>query len=528
MLFKFFNNFGLRRLIILLAIMSALVTLANSFYASYRVQRQLLVDNTLEANRVYATKLASLTAIFFKSSLQQLTYSASRVSSQMDDSESLSKEVDRIQLQTNSFNSVAIVDTQGVIKAITPDTSQLIEKKVSTHGSLEALQKKQPLISQPYISSANNFIVLISAPIFTRDGRYKGFIAGSIYLKMPNILSALLDEHYYRDGSYIYVTGQDGQILYHKDANRIGKMGLNPLKLNINQSHGENNGSGQTVNLMGKKMLAGYAFDPTSQWTIIALRPTAATLKPLDSLMLNVLRYTLPLAVLTILCVWVLAWLIAKPLWLLARSANKMDALNVSDDIRKIHSWYFEATQLKQAMLLGIDLLQRKIGRLRTEAHSDPMTGLLNRRGLENVLRYWLLGQKNFSIISLDIDYFKRINDTHGHDVGDEVINALAQLIRAASREADILCRNGGEEFLILLPETPLEVAINIAERLRQRVQETSIPIVGNITISLGVAQWSPKVNATTIEQAFKKADQALYEAKQGGRNRVVAAPDKA
>ncbi|RBP64837.1 diguanylate cyclase (GGDEF)-like protein [Brenneria salicis ATCC 15712 = DSM 30166] len=274
-------------------------------------------------------------------------------------------------------------------------------------------------------------------------------------------------------------------------------------------------------------MLAGYAFEPTSQWTIIALRPTAATLKPLDSLMLNVLRYTLPLAVLTILCVWILAWLIAQPLWLLARSANKMDALNVSDDIRKIHSWYFEATQLKQAMLLGIDLLQRKIGRLRTEAHSDPMTGLLNRRGLENVLRYWLLGQKNFSIISLDIDYFKRINDTHGHDVGDEAINALAQLIRATSRDTDILCRNGGEEFLILLPETPLEVAINIAERLRQRVQETTIPIVGNITISLGVAQWSPKINATTIEQAFKEADQALYEAKQGGRNRVVATSDK-
>ncbi|RBP64838.1 hypothetical protein DES54_10663 [Brenneria salicis ATCC 15712 = DSM 30166] len=67
--------------------------------------------------------------------------------------------------------------------------------------------------------------MLISVPIFTRDGRYKGFIAGSIYLKKPNILSALLDEHYYRDGSYIYVTDQDGQILYHKDTNRIGKMG---------------------------------------------------------------------------------------------------------------------------------------------------------------------------------------------------------------------------------------------------------------------------------------------------------------
>lgn len=138
--------------------MSALVTLANSFYASYRVQRQLLVDNTLEANQVYATKLASMTAIFFKSSLQQLTYSANRVSSQMDDSISLSNEVDRIRLQTNNFDSVAIVDEQGVVQAVTPDTFQLMGKKLSTPGTMEALQKNSRLsvsllFPQPIISS---------------------------------------------------------------------------------------------------------------------------------------------------------------------------------------------------------------------------------------------------------------------------------------------------------------------------------------------------------------------------------------
>ncbi|MCL6413993.1 GGDEF domain-containing protein, partial [Pantoea agglomerans] len=168
--------------------------------------------------------------------------------------------------------------------------------------------------------------------------------------------------------------------------------------------------------------------------------------------------------------------LIAQPLWLLARSANKMDATDVSDDIRNIHSWYFEASQLKQAMLLGIDLLQRKIGKLRSEAHSDPMTELLNRRGLDSVLRYWQMGQKSFAVIALDIDRFKRINDTYGHDVGDNVIRYLSQLIRTSSRDADILCRSGGEEFLILLPETSLDVALNIAERLRQRMQESTIP----------------------------------------------------
>ncbi|KHT42103.1 sensor domain-containing diguanylate cyclase [Pectobacterium brasiliense] len=521
MFFKLFKHFGLRRLILLLAVASALVTLANSFYASYRVQRELLIDNTLEANRVYATKLAAMTHSFFKEAQQQLAYSANIVATQMDDKVSLLKEADRLRLQTSNFNSVVIADEKGIVRATSPDTFQLIGRSLTTDGALEALREKQPLISQPYVSAANNFIVLISAPIFTRDGRYKGFIGGSIYLKQPSVLNTLLDKHYYRDGSYIYVTDKNKKMLYHRDMERIGKTETNNLKID---AYHENNGSQHMVNYLGETMLAGYAVEATSQWQIVALRPTDITLKPLDSLMLNVLRHTLPLALLTIFCVWLLARLIAQPLWLLARSANKMDALDVSDDIRNIHSWYFEASQLKQAMLLGIDLLQRKIGKLRSEAHSDPMTELLNRRGLDSVLRYWQMGQKSFAVIALDIDRFKRINDTHGHDVGDNVIRYLSQLIRTSSRDADILCRSGGEEFLILLPETSLDVALSIAERLRQRVQESTIPVVGNITISLGVALWEPGVSNMPIDRTFKQADEALYQAKQEGRNRVVSA----
>lgn len=521
MFFKLFKHFGLRRLILLLAVASALVTLANSFYASYRVQRELLIDNTLEANRVYATKLAAMTHSFFKEAQQQLAYSANIVATQMDDKVSLLKEADRLRLQTSNFNSVVIADEKGIVRATSPDTFQLIGRSLTTDGALEALREKQPLISQPYVSAANNFIVLISAPIFTRDGRYKGFIGGSIYLKQPSVLNTLLDKHYYRDGSYIYVTDKNKKMLYHRDMERIGKTETNNLKID---AYHENNGSQHMVNYLGETMLAGYAVEATSQWQIVALRPTDITLKPLDSLMLNVLRHTLPLALLTIFCVWLLARLIAQPLWLLARSANKMDALDVSDDIRNIHSWYFEASQLKQAMLLGIDLLQRKIGKLRSEAHSDPMTELLNRRGLDSVLRYWQMGQKSFAVIALDIDRFKRINDTHGHDVGDNVIRYLSQLIRTSSRDADILCRSGGEEFLILLPETSLDVALSIAERLRQRVQESTIPVVGNITISLGVALWEPGVSNMPIDRTFKLADEALYQAKQEGRNRVVSA----
>ncbi|WCG82555.1 sensor domain-containing diguanylate cyclase [Pectobacterium sp. A5351] len=519
--FKRFNHFGLRRLILLLAVASALVTLANSFYATYRVQRELLIDNTLEANRVYATKLAAMTDSFFKESLQQLAYSASIISTRMDDSKSLREEADRLRLQTTNFNSVVIADINGTVLATSPDTFQLMGKKLTSPGAQEALSEKQPLISQPFMSAANNFIVMISVPIFTRDGRYKGFVGGSIYLKKTSILNTLLDQHYYRDGSYISVSDENKKVLYHQDIKRVGEIANNTMTVSNKEA---TSGSEQIVNRESKPMLAGFATVPTSKWEIVVLRPTSVTLKPLDMLMLNVLINTLPLAILTLLLVWLFARLIAQPLWLLARSANKMDAMDVSDDIRNIHSWYFEASQLKQAMLLGIDLLQRKIGKLRSEAHSDPMTELLNRRGLESVLRYWQIGQKSFAVIALDIDRFKRINDTYGHDVGDNVIRYIAELIRTSSRDTDILCRSGGEEFLILLPETHLDVSLSIAERLRQRVEESTIPVVGNITISLGVALWEPGVNNMSIERTFKLADEALYQAKQEGRNRVVSA----
>lgn len=146
------------------------------------------------------------------------------------------------------------------------------------------------------------------------------------------------------------------------------------------------------------------------------------------------------------------------------------------------------------------------------------MTGLYNRRGLATTLEpIAQLGQP-FSVIALDIDHFKLINDSYGHDVGDEVIKQLAMQIRDSSRDTDILCRSGGEEFLMLLPGTTLDVATQVANRLRHNVEVMVMPNVHPITISLGVAFWRGE---GMPEDALKLADEALYRAKQQGRNRV-------
>ncbi|AHM71815.2 sensor domain-containing diguanylate cyclase [Yersinia hibernica] len=506
----------LGRLILILAVMSAFVTLANSFYASYRVQRQLLIDNTLEANRVYATKLASSTEIFLLSAQKQLHYSSVIAAKNFDDQAALQAETARLKYQTDSFNSVVVTDTHGIVRATSPDSLQLLGHSLTSPGSVEALKLRRPLISKPYMSAANNLVINISTPIITPDGHYRGYIGGTIYLRKQSILNELLGEHYYRDGSYIVVLDSDRRILYHRDVNRIGEI-LEPKPI-TEASKKSDNGSLIVTNTSGEPMLAGYSMVDPAGWEIVTLRPESSTLKPLEGLMLKGLGHIAPLALLTLLGVWLLSRMIARPLWLLAGSANDMDKPDIANSIKEIPSWYFESTQLKRALLIGISLLQKKIGKLRFEAQTDPMTGLYNRRGLATTLEPISQFEQHFSVIALDIDHFKVINDSYGHDVGDEVIKQLAVQIRESSRDTDILCRSGGEEFLMLLPGTSPDVAIQVANRLRQNVEMMVMPGIRPITISLGVAYWSGEDKP---EDALKRADEALYHAKQRGRNRV-------
>ncbi len=120
-----------------------------------------------------------------------------------------------------------------------------------------------------------------------------------------------------------------------------------------------------------------------------------------------------------------------------------------------------------------------------------------------------------------DIDHFKRINDTYGHDAGDRVLKSLAQEVRTALRSIDIFARLGGEEFAVILPETLLVPALSVAERIREEIEEMAITydkITLKITISLGVTQ---QEEGETVEDLLKRSDEALYEAKRNGRNRV-------
>lgn len=166
--------------------------------------------------------------------------------------------------------------------------------------------------------------------------------------------------------------------------------------------------------------------------------------------------------------------------------------------------------------------------RIETMAATDELTGLANRHAF-NILVDKLLADvrrqpQAISMLLIDIDHFKEINDRHGHLVGDDVLAAVAEALRSALRESDIAARWGGEEFLMLLKGSDLDQATQIAEKLRQLVERAPVEIKGQmipVTVSIGVTEYLP---GESMDNTIARADRALYEAKQGGRNRVCGA----
>lgn len=166
---------------------------------------------------------------------------------------------------------------------------------------------------------------------------------------------------------------------------------------------------------------------------------------------------------------------------------------------------------------------------LAKQARRDPLTGVLNRRGFEPkaqlLFDLGLRGGRPLCICMIDADHFKAVNDTHGHAVGDQVLKGIASALASRMRRTDVLARWGGEEFVLLLPDTSLKAASELAEGLRLAIGSSTWESVGTVTVSIGLAQIAESDH--TLQALIERADRALYHAKDMGRNQVssLAAP---
>ena len=189
-----------------------------------------------------------------------------------------------------------------------------------------------------------------------------------------------------------------------------------------------------------------------------------------------------------------------------------------SDDIKK------ENDDIKM-LQKKIELLENQLKEVKKEAKTDDLTKMLNKKALNDELnkqeQFFKRHNRTYSIIFFDIDHFKNVNDTYGHDAGDVILKSVGLILNRYSREIDIVGRFGGEEFVIIAPETDKQGAYIFAEKIRKIIAKTKFMYKKtriNITISAGVAE---RIETNSMEETLKLADERLYKAKKGGRNRV-------
>lgn len=491
---------------LILSAMTALSLLiyAVTLHASYRTLHQQLLEQALDANQASATQLAQSTDTLLEAAQAQLAYSANLLATGLAHPW---EESERLRRQTGTFASSWVVQADGRVLAGTPPKPASADTSKGTAESEAVMERRQPLIEVIDMPANDDPSIAVTRPIQAPDGRYQGRIGGTV--AGSSLFHARPEE---RGATHVYLLDRAGRPLHPHGANF-------PAEALAEAARRGQSWSGVVTDAQGTGWLAGYAPLRSAGLSVAILQPADAALEPLSGLMLRTLGRTLPLVLLALMAsAWLGGWIV-RPLKQLAVTEH-WESTIARERIEQVRTGYLEAEQLRQAMLEGLGRLHRRLRKLNRESITDPLTGLTNRRGKRLALSEWEAQQRPFAVIVIDIDHFKQVNDTHGHEVGDQVIQFAGQLMRRVSRSDDLLCRVGGEEFMMLLPDTPLETAAQVAERLRRCFAQEPSPTGEPISISAGVACWH---GGGSLSSALTRADEALYQAKRSGRNRIVA-----
>lgn len=448
------------------------------------------------------------------------------------------------------YASIVFVDSNG--KTLVDLDSQ-IGVDLSDRPYFKAAQEGKAYISDILIGrTSGKPIIIFSVPVF-RGEEFQGLVFGSVEMaKISQIMQT--DKNY--QGQETFLLNKEGYMITEsKHYQQLSKMGL--LKescilnkklttLGVRKALSGESSVGEYQDYLGKEVLGAYYWLPERQWVLIAKIDKEEAFTPLyQYYKLTIFGFLILSFVLLVLFNLFLFRRVANPLHELADMTAQIAAGNFTMRVKKF-SEGSEIGILADSFNRMVDSLQKqeqinrkivqqleeKNKKLKTLAILDGLTGLYNKgyllNRLESEFQHTIRYQKPIAIVMLDIDHFKRVNDTYGHLTGDKILRDLAAVILKSVRKADIVARYGGEEFTIVAPHTNLEQGLALAENVRKTIEESSFEVEEGIilplTISLGVAVFQGTVTtdiANIISKVIEEADQALYQAKAKGRNRV-------
>lgn len=467
---------------------------------------------------------------------------------------------DAITLMQDSYSHYAWIgfaNTQGIVVA-------------SGKGRLEGVDVSQRPwfyegLKQAYLSDIHEAVLLanklpesdnneplrfvdFAAPVFKSDGKLLGVVATHAnWSWITEVLASTMPQNAKQRGVDVFITDSQGQALF--PFNSIGKVNI-PQALNL---YGKNRPIiwQDGIEYLSSQIAVQTISENELAWHVVVRQPTEKALSTAKDLLRSLLWFGLLATLLSMLLVYKLASKFSLPIESLATIAKQIQQgnvlvnFNIDNKLTEINSLASSLQTMTTTLLMRENALtdinktleqkvQERTGDLETAnielkklARRDPLTGIANRLAMAEALRHEFLLYKRsgvrFAVIILDIDHFKRVNDEYGHTTGDTVLKEMASVMTQSIRETDLLARFGGEEFLILLPNTD-EAATSVAQKICTAVASYAFPTKHAITVSIGVAIID-KVDQNQ-DALIHRADQAMYKVKNSGRNNVLMADE--
>lgn len=509
-------------------LIAVLLSIFITALTGYNEERNSLIRTTAEMNRDKADQMGVSLGALATSMKESIQKTAEMLADFPLEGEVAQQQMDDF-VNVNYFNAALIVDTTGNIVNASPKQLRVLSgRQVFETSHLNDNSKqiydftKQNNVLRIVDLESGTLAGYVNSQIYSSKGEYRGDVLGLLYLSSNNIFSKVLGKQSKSsNGTYFYVVDQTGKIIFSPDAADL-KASQDAVfdSTSIHEIMQDQDGD-SIVTWNGEKYVAGYAPVVELGWGIVSQTPIRSINETSLRLFRNVLFISMPYIVtLLILSIW-LSSKLAGPINRLARYASKLsDQDNEIEDLPEQRDWNYETNELAKAITNAFRRVKQDHDALSHQANTDPLTGVSNRRVMEECIQQWDEGHTPYAIVMMDLDHFKQINDTYGHQTGDEVLKFLTDAIQSAKREKDVCCRYGGEEFALLLPNTTAAQAYGVAERIRKIMEIKISPTGYHVTLSLGVSATDAMDHS--VRPVIEAADEALYLAKYQGRNRTI------